>query len=50
MTREEILKYLEEAYRLLQEEVETEELTDNAREQACYCIDGAMQYIRENEE
>lgn len=50
MTREEILKYLEEAKRLVAEEVDTDELTDYAREKAYYCIDGAIDYIKENEE
>ena len=50
MERAEILKYLAEAYRLLQEEVAPEELTDYAREQSCYFISKAIEYIKENED
>ena len=48
MTREELLKHLEETLRLLSEVVETDELTDFAREQAYICVMGALQYVREN--
>ena len=50
MTREEILEYLLEGCRMLQEEVSTEELTDYAREQSWYHISNAIEYIRENED
>lgn len=50
MKREEILTYFAEGYRLLQEDVKTEELTDYAREQACFFVGRAMEYIRENED
>lgn len=50
MERAEILKYLEEGYRLLQEEISTEELTDYAREQSCYFVSKAIEYIKENED
>lgn len=50
MTRNEFLKYLDEARRLLIEEMGADELTDYAREEACYCIDGAIQFVKENEE
>ena len=50
MTREEIIKELERVARLLQEEVKTNELTDYAREQAYFCIMGAIQHMEENEE
>ena len=48
MTRNEFIKHLEETYRLLQEEVEID-VTDYARFEACCCIDGAIQHIKENE-
>lgn len=50
MTRNEILKYLEEGCRLLQEELSNEELTDYAREQSYYCVCQAIEYIKENED
>lgn len=50
MTRNEILKYLEEGSRLLQEEISVEELTDYAREQSFYCVLQAIEYIKENED
>lgn len=50
MTRQEAIKKIEEIQRLLQEEVETDELTDYAREQAYFCLVGAVQYLEENEE
>ena len=49
MTRNEILKHLEETYRLLQEEVNLE-VTDYARFEACCSIESAIEYIKENEE
>lgn len=49
MTRQEFLEYLEEGYRLLQEEVDLG-LTDYARFEACCSLDNAMQFIKENEE
>jgi len=50
MTRKEILEHLEEVYRLLQEEVDVDELTDYARYEACVSLDSAMQHIKENED
>lgn len=49
MTRHEAIKKIEEIQRLLQEEVDLE-LTDYAREQAYFCLVGAVQYLEENEE
>ena len=50
MTRNELIKHLEEVKRLLVEEIELEELTDFAREKAYYCVDSALQIVKENEE
>ncbi len=50
MTREEIIKACEEIKRLLLEEVETDELTDNAREHACIYVETAIDFLKENEE
>lgn len=50
MTRQEIMKNLKEIKRQLVEEVETDELTDYAREHAYYAIDAALDYLIENEE
>ena len=50
MTRDELLKRLEEAKRLLAEEVDADELTDYAREQSYICLEAAIDHIRENEE
>ena len=48
MTRSEMIKYLEEAKRLLLEEAE--ELTDYAREKAYFDIEDAIEHLKENEE
>ena len=48
MKRSEFIKYLEEAKRLLVEEVKG--LTDYAMEEACYSIEGAIEFVKENEE
>ena len=48
MTRREMIKKLEE----IKEEVDWDndgELTDYAREEACICIEQAIEYISENE-
>ena len=50
MKRIEIIKRLEELDRLLLEEIEAEELTDYAREQAHYGIEDAIDILKENEE
>ena len=50
MRAKEVIEHLEEVFKCLQEEVDTEELTDFAREQACLCIESALQYIKENED
>lgn len=50
MNRTEMIKYLEEAKRLLLEEVEAEELTDYAREKAYVDIDDAIETLKENYE
>lgn len=48
MNISDIIKYLEEGYRLLQEEVDLE-LTDYARYEACASVYSAIQIIKENE-
>ena len=50
MTRRELIKILEEADRLLLEEVEVDELTDNAREHAHYGIEDVIDVLKANEE
>jgi hypothetical protein len=50
MTRKEIIKKVEEIKELLLTEVETDELTDYAREHAYYSLCGAVDYLKENEE
>ena len=49
MTKNEFIKHLEEAKRILLEEVDLS-VTDYARYKANVCIDAAMDYIKENEE
>lgn len=50
MTRSEFIKVLEEAKRLLLEEVDKEDLTDCAKEKAYYDIEDAIEHLKENEE
>ncbi len=50
MTRKEFIKKVEELDALLLEEVETEELTDYAREQAHLRLESVIDIIEENEE
>ena len=48
MTRQELLKHLEETTEIIAEVDET--VTDYAREQSYYCIYQAIEYIKENED
>lgn len=48
MTRNELIKMLEEAKMLLVEEVGKEELTDYTREKAYLDIEDAIELIKEN--
>lgn len=50
MTRQELIKKLEELDRILLEEIETEELTDYTREQAHYNIENLIDVLEENKE
>ena len=50
MTRREFINKIEEIKEILLTEVETDELTDYARENAYYSLCGAVDYLEENEE
>ena len=50
MTRSEFIKKVEELDRLLLEDVDREELTDYAREQAHIGLEDVIEKIKENEE
>ena len=50
MTRKELIERIEECKRLLAEEVETDELTDYAREHAYIALCDAVDHLEENAE
>lgn len=50
MSRDELIKKLEELDRVLLEEMPVEEITDHAREQAHYNLENLIDIIKENEE
>lgn len=50
MSRDELIKKLEELDRVLLEEMPVEEITDYAREQAHYNLENLIDIIKENEE
>ena len=50
MSRDELIKKLEELDRGLLEEMSVEEITDYAREQAHYNLENLIDIIKENEE
>ena len=50
MTREELIKRIEECKDCLVYDVDTNEVTDHAREKAYICLAAALEYLRDNEE
>ena len=50
MTRQELIERIEECKDLLMCEVDTDEVTDHAREKAYICLAAAIEFLRDNEE
>lgn len=48
MKKNQLVKKLDELARVIIEDINEDELTDYAREQACWCIVGAIQHIKDN--